>query len=541
MLAATLAASLVLGACGGDDDSDSTEDTESVTDDSAEASGEASGEASTEGESETETDSGASDATLVVGQILEPNSLDPSIQANIASGQLVRQWAETLVYLDEDFNIQPMLAESIEQIDDVTYQVNLREGVLFQNGEEMTADDVVFSLARGAERPEASSTLGSIDVDGFEIIDDYTLTLTTLEPSAAFLGNLAHDQASIVSETVATERGEAFGQDVSGAGTGPFELVSWTPGVGVELVRFDDYWGDTAGVATIEWNFVPDESSRLVMLETGQIDVMFGVSALSAQTLDGNDDVEVTVIDQPRNRAFFFGQAEGMPTADVLVRQAISSAINRPALVQAVFGDFANTANGMLPPGVLGYDPDLVTYDYDPDRAVELLEEAGYGPGELEITLTFFHQEQLVRLAEIVQADLDAVGINAEILPMEATAWVDALAEGTVEFGFHGTSSRSGDPNDILYSRFHSENIPSPNNNQVNDPELDALLEEGLVTFDRDERDAVYREIDALIAENAYSLAFSNELVALGAQSDLEGLVFDRTNSPRFYTVTTND
>lgn len=534
LCAGALAVSLVLAACGGSDEaSDTTEEATSDT------TGEATGD--TTGEGTGDTSDALSDETLVLGVILEQSSLDPSIQANVTSGQLARQWSETLLILDDQYAPQPLLAESVEQLDDLTYQINLREGVLFHNGDELKASDVVFSLTRGAARPESAPTLGQVDPDGFEIIDDYTLTMKTLEPSATFIGKLAHDQASIVSEAVATERGDDFGQDVSGAGTGPFKFEKWTPGVGVTLTRNDDYWGEKAYFAGLEWNFVPDENSRLVMLETGQIDVMFAPGINSIATLEGNSDITVMTNNQARTRSIFFGQGEGMPFTDIKVRQAVSHAIDRTALVQAVFGDLGVAAKGVLPEGVPGYDPTLEGYEYDPERAVELLAEAGYGPGELNLTLTFFAQDTLVRIGEIIQANLAEVGVPTEIVPMEATAWIDSQAQGTVEFGFAGTSARSGDPTDLFYSRFHSENIPSPNHNQVDDPKVDELLETGLATFDPEERAAIYTELDNYIHEQAYALPFSHELESLAAQSDLEGIVFDRTNAPRFFMVSRTD
>lgn len=473
--------------------------------------------------------------TLVVAQVMEISSADPANQSNIASGQLVIQYAEPLVYLDADYNIQPLLAESIERIDDLTYEAKIRQGVKFHNGEELKASDVVFSLERVADNPQTAARLGDVDADRLEVIDDYTVRIATKTASAAFMANLANPQAAIVSEKAVTELGDAFGQDVTGAGTGPYKFVTWTPGVEIVLEANEDYWDGVPEIEHVEYKFVPDANSRVVMLETGEADVIYTVNASAMETLEKNADVTVYSTTPAAVRSIFYNGGEGMPFADELLRQAVSYAIDRDALVRAVFGDTAEVPTGYLASNVLGHNPDIETYDYDPDKAVALLEEAGYGPGELKLTLSYHAQNELARMGEIIQANLADVGIDLTLEQLEASAWVAVLSEATVEFGFNGVSSPSGDPDPLLYSHFFSGNLPAPNHGQVNDPVLDELLVEGRGVFDTAIREGIYQEVERVVAERAYSYPLTHEKLIMAARSDVEGFVLDPTNTTRYH------
>lgn len=476
--------------------------------------------------------------TLVVAQTMEISSADPANQSNLASGQLVMQYAESLVYLDADYTVQPLLAESIERVDDLSYEVTLREGVTFHNGDELLASDVVFSLMRTTDNPQTAARLGDIDPDGFEIIDDHSLIIRTKTPVASFLANLAGPQAAIVSERAVTELGESFGTDVSGAGTGPYQFVEWTPGVQIVLEAFDGYWGEQAHIKRVEYRFVPDANTRTVMLETGEADLIYSVTSAAMATLEGNEDVTIHETVPAAVRSIFYNQGEGMPFASEELRQAVSYAIDRDALVEAAYGDAAEVAQGYLGASVLGHNPDIETYPRDLDRARERLEAAGYAEGELTLTLTFWAQAELVRMAEIIQANLAEIGVAVTLEQLEASAWVSALDEGTVEFGFNGVSSPGGDPDPLLHSHFFSENLPAPNHGQVSDPELDALLLAGRQTFDEQERAAIYQQIEALVAEHAYAYPLTHEKLVMAGRSDLSGVVLDPTNSTRFHTIT---
>lgn len=475
---------------------------------------------------------------LVVAQTMEISSADPANQSNLASSQLVIQYAESLVYLDKNYEIKPLLAESVEQTDDLTYTVTLRDGVTFHNGEPLTPQDVVFSLMRTVDNPQTAARLGDIDPDGFEILSDSSLIIRTKTPVASFLANLAGSQAAIVSEKAVTDIGADFGTDVTGAGTGPYQFVTWTPGVEIVLERYDDYWGEKANIERLEYKFVPDANTRSVMLETGEADVIYAVNSSAMTTLGANKDVKIIETVPAAVRSLFYNQGAGMPFENEDLRKAVSYAIDRDALVEASFGDSAIVAKGYLREGILGHNADVESYEIDLDKARTHLAAAGYDEGELTLTLTFWAQNELVRMAEIIQANLAEIGVTVELVQLESSAWVAQLSEGTVQFGFNGVSSAGGDPDPLVHTHFFSGNLPAPNHGQVNDPALDKLLLEGRSTFDRDERAKIYESVEDLVADHSYAYPLTHEKLIMAARADLEGVLLDPTNSTRFNLVT---
>lgn len=471
--------------------------------------------------------------TIVLDQ--EIVTADPADQAQRATSQFMLQMYETLLYFDEDGNTAPRLAETVEQVDDLTYQVKLKEGIKFHNGEEMKSSDAVFSLSRAIENPKTVSTMNIFDPEGFAIVDDYTFTFKTLEPNASVFTTLCSMCTAIVSEKAVNELGDNFTKDATGAGTGPYQWGEWTPAVQCTQVRFDGYWGEKAKIETLCWKFVSDANSRSVMLETGEADLIYQVQTSGIDILLGNPDV--TVYSEPSTtiRFIYFNQEDNKVLQNKALRQAISYAIDREALVQNVFGDYAAPATSFLAPAILGHTDDLNTYDYNPDLAKEKLAEAGYEPGELTITMSMHSQNVLIRMAEVIQAYLADVGINMEIQPLETAAWVAALAEGSTEMGFNANSNTSRDPK-VLETPALSTNVPAPNHGRINDPALDDLLKQGARTFDLAEREKIYIEAQRLIADECYMYCICYDNTTTATRSNLQGYVFHSSGLDRFET-----
>lgn len=497
------------------------------------------GNSTTPGSSEEQTPSSNGNTApakdeLVVVLDQEIITVDPADQAQRATAQFLIQMYETLLYFNENNEPQPLLAEYVNQVDDVTYEVKLREGVMFHNGEEMKSSDAVFSLSRALENTKTASTLGDFDPNGFNIIDDYTFTFKTLDPVATVYTSLCAICSAIVSEKAVTEIGADYGKIAPGAGTGPYQFVEWTPAVEVVIKRFDGYWREPAKINTMRWKFVSDANSRNVMLETGEADVAYQIQTAGIESLLSNPDITVHSVPSTTIRFIYFNQSEGLPLENKALRQAISYAIDREALVENIFGEYAAPATSFLAPAILGHTDDVETYSYNPDLAKEKLAEAGYDPGELTITMSMHSQNVLIRMAEVIQAYLADVGINMEIQPLETAAWVAALAEGTTHMGFNANSNTSCDP-DVLFTPCHSSLIPAPNHGCINDPALDALLEKGSRTFDDDERAAVYVEAQQLIANECYMYPICYDNVTMAVRNELKGFEMSNISMDRFF------
>lgn len=221
------------------------------------------------GDPDKKSDSGAAGGkrdTLVIGMGADAKSLDPHASNDNPSSNVRVQIYDRLMDLDDNGVPQPMLAESWERPDDTTIIFHLRKGVKFHNGDEMKASDVKFSLERALKSPEVSHILDG--VKGVEVLDDYTVKVTTEKPMAAILNNLSHTTIAILSEKATTEAGDSFGQNP--VGTGPYKFVSWQSGDRVTLEAFPDYWQGEAPVKNVVFRNIVEETNRTIGLETGE-------------------------------------------------------------------------------------------------------------------------------------------------------------------------------------------------------------------------------------------------------------------------------
>jgi len=232
--------------------------------------------------------------TLVIGQGADAKSLDPHASNDNPSSNIRVQIYDRLMDLDENGVPQPMLAESWERPDDKTIIFHLRKGVKFHNGDEMKASDVKFSLERALASPEVSHILAGIN--GVEVIDDYTVKVTTEKPMAAILNNLSHITIAILSERATKEAGDKFGQNP--VGSGPYKFVSWQSGDRVTLEAFPEYWQGEAPVKNVVYRNIVEETNRTIGLETGELDIIYDIQGLDKNKL--RDDERFVLIEGPQ-------------------------------------------------------------------------------------------------------------------------------------------------------------------------------------------------------------------------------------------------
>ncbi len=354
---------------------------------------------------------------LVVALSTLPNSLYFPNAAERNASNVSQQIFEGLVWLDDENNVLPALAESWEISEDGTeYIFHLREGVKFHNGADFTAQDVVTSWEAGKDPANAYAYVHE-RADSVEVIDDYTVKITTPEPDPLFLIIPARDWAMIPTDYF-NEVGLA-GIEENPIGTGPFKFVEWVKGERVVLEAFEDYWDEgLPKVASLVFRPIPESSTRVAAVQTGEIHIANRLSSEEAQSLLGVPDVQV--VRYPVDRVFYIAfnnltSGVGQPTEDVLVRQAMNYAVDRQAIIDALFDGFANLSTGYITPGNLGYDDSIEPYPYDPDRAQELLAEAGYQDGfEIGFACPIGAYTNFEQVCEAVAGYLGDVGITLE-------------------------------------------------------------------------------------------------------------------------------
>jgi peptide/nickel transport system substrate-binding protein len=444
--------------------------------------------------------------TLNAAWAQTPVGLDPHTISAMSSFQVLENVLDTLVTLDSDLNIVPSLAKSWSVSDDhLTWTFELRDDVLFSNGRPMTAEDVVYTFTRMLDPATGSGNAWMLaGVTDVSAQDEHTVTFTLDEPNPGLLGKLAMNKAVGIIAQESVEDGTINNP----IGTGPFVVTDFQPGVGVQLERNEHHWRE--GLPYLEGvniRIIADDTVRNTALISGDVDWVFSVPLQTVERLQEQDDIVVDSV--PAGAYYYIGlNLNREPLKDPRVRQAIAHAINRENIVQAATFGQAEATQDPIPSSSAwhyGYAP----YEHDPDRARELLAEAGYADGfELEIMPTT-ELEETVRMAQVIQADLAQVGIRATIRTLEWAEWLEEQGAGnydTYVLSWNGLI----DPDDYFYAQHRTGagfNVTGYSN-----PEVDALLDQGRRTQDPEERRAIYEQVNQMIVDDAPYIYLYNPL-----------------------------
>ena len=508
LLRLSLVLLLFLIACGNDDN-------EYITDDNG-IEDEVIAEAINEG-------NGDADRQLIVGIGADPLSLDPQF-VNETNGAISNtQMYETLITHDIDMNIVPRLATSWERIDPLTIEFNLREDVYFHNGEPFTASDVYFTLRRAADSPTTQPILGDIDPDGLEIIDDHTIQIRSFEPFAPMLANLAHTTAFIVSEAAVEYYGEYFRENP--VGTGPFMFSEWHVGENLVLVRNDNYWGELPEIGGITFRFIPEQSNRIIALETGEADIAMWISPSDVAHVQNSEDLILV------NRTNFTTQYLGFNNSlemfqDERVRQAFNYAIDVELIVDTILEGWAQPTDGGPMGANIPGSSQVEGYEFDPERARELLAEAGFEDG-LDVTITLLNDQTQRSIVEAAANQLGQVGVNVTIAQMESGAFAEFTNEGNHEIAFLSWTTVTGDADYALFPLLHSGQHGSAGNRSFfSNVEVDELLERARATFDEEERAEYYAQLQQLIRDEAPWIFLTVGESLIATRSGIEGYEF---------------
>ena len=387
-------------------------------------------------------------ATFIFGRGADGVGLDPAVITDGESFRVINQGCESLLAYDkETTNVVPSLAESWESNEAGTeWTFKLREGVTFHDGTDFNADAVIFNFERwwDTENPYHfeeqvfeywdymwAGFKGDSIVTNIEKVDDYTVKFTLSEPLAPILANMAMPMFSIASPAAIEEYGVDYGTpEVGYVCTGPFQFEEWVTGDSITLSRFADYWGEIPGnVERIIVRTIPDNSARYLSLQAGEIHALEQANIEDLGTAEAAEDTYVLTRPALNTGYLAFNYAI-QEFNDPLVREAIAAAIDKESIIDAFYGGYGEVATQFLPPLVWGHNPDVAGVQYDPDRAVELLAEAGFPDGLSEVTLedgttmplklyympvVRFYYPDPEAIGQAMAAQLAAVGINAEL------------------------------------------------------------------------------------------------------------------------------
>ncbi|KZE88962.1 ABC transporter substrate-binding protein [Microbacterium sp. TNHR37B] len=346
--------------------------------------------------------------------VLEPSNLDIRETAGAALDQiLIDNVYQGLVARTPDQKIVPSLASEFEiSPDRLTYTFTLREGVLFHNGDELTPEDVVWSLEQVKKNDTYRDSARLAAVEDIQA-DGQTITLTLSEPDSTLLWNLT-GRAGLV-----LEKGDKTDRKTAANGTGPFTLASWKQGDSITLARNDDYWGTKAGVAEVVLSYVPDTQAALSGALAGQFDALTGFDATLTDKIEANGDFAVVVGKSTDKGTLAFNSTKA-PLDDVRVRKAIRQAIDHDAIITALGA--GQTQYGPIPELDPGYEDLSDVAPFDPEASRALLAEAGVS--DLTLTLTIYSGYGTT-VSQILVSNLNDVGITLKVNQVEFPTWVN--------------------------------------------------------------------------------------------------------------------
>jgi peptide/nickel transport system substrate-binding protein len=454
---------------------------------------------------------------LVVGQVAEPATMDPHVATAVNDFRILVNIYDGLVrYAPGTLEVEPALAESWEISEDGTvYTFQLRDGVTFHDGTAFDAEAVKFNFDRMLDEDHPYHGTGPFPLSFFfgaieetEVVDELTVRFHLDEPYAPFLSNLAYPTGLIVSPTAVETHLDEYARNPSG--TGPFAFRVWESNRQVALQRNEDYWNGAPPLAGVVFRPITDANARVSEMLSGGIDLMVEVPPDNVQ-LFADDEGFVLHEEAGPHLWFLILNTREAPFDDVRMRQAVNYAIDKESLVTNVLQGTATVAAGPTPEAFAwAYNEDLEPYPYDPERAKELIAEAGYADG---VETVFFVTEggsgmlDPVPMGTAIQADLAAVGIDARIETYEWNTFLNQVNPGLEgKAGMAQMAWMTNDPDTLPFLALRTEAMPEEggfNSGYYSNPEVDALLEQARRETDQEERARLYKEMQAIVHEDA--------------------------------------
>ena len=468
--------------------------------------------------------------TLVVAIPQATVQLDPAIAGSNGYGDILPindNVTEGLTrYRPGTVEIEPALAEGWDvSADGLSYVFRIRPNVTFHDGTPLDAKAVETNYLRQLDENHPfhfeGITYAEIvftDVESVAATGDLELTITLAKPSILLPANLAMFAAGIVSPAALEELGQDFGQQP--VGTGPFRFESWTKDVELVFVANDDYWGDRPPLDRVVWRTIGEDTVRLSELRTGAIDVANQLDFKNFEEVQHDPELQAITGNFLNVQFLAFNQAVP-PFDNPQVRRAVQHAINKQNIADAIFYGHYTLGAGPIAPGLLGHDPSLAeTYPYDPERARTLLAEAGLE--DVEFDLLNRSTSFWPLLGQLVQADLEAVGITANLRTLEDAEFFAELNASNAQAFVNDWTWDNGDPDNVMFSLFTAPralNRMGYQNEQVNDLNYQAQEE-----TDPAARTELYLQAQRLILEDAIMVVLGYPEKAIGAQRRVQNL-----------------
>lgn len=516
--AIVLAAALSLGALSG------------CSDNTPKAPDTPSGTPTETGEAKPPAENPSKDS-IVIATENETPSLTAEKHNAVAGDYMNRLTYNGLMKPGIDLEPELDLAESIEidAEDHTKWNVKLKEGVKFHNGAELKAEDVKASLDQARTAPDVA--LYTTNIIEVEVVSDYELILHTAEPSAVVLTDLSHHGNYIYPKALIDEKHD-FNKDP--IGTGPYKLTNWVSGDRLEFVAFDEYFDqeNAPKIKNMTWQIIPEGTSRTIALETGDADFVVELATSDIPKLQDNPDIEVLIIPGTSyNWMMINNEKEPFNNADF--RKALDYAINKQDVVDAALDGLAVPAYHASPTGFQGNSDENLN-EYNLEKAKEHLAASGIDPATASFKV-ICSNDQKTRCAEVIQANLQELGIKMEIERMDLATYLEVTSVGDYEASIGGYTS-----NTLLaymLGVFHSESIGGSNKTRTNNAEIDALLDKAKTTVDDEERFGYMEQANSILNSLTPQIALYQDTVKRAYNAKLGGVEVSAAGTLYFNNV----
>ncbi|WJM80703.1 glutathione ABC transporter substrate-binding protein GsiB [Pectobacterium brasiliense] len=465
----------------------------------------------------------AKDAVIAVGSTF--TSLDPYDANDSLSQTVAKSFYQGLFGFDKEMKLVNVLADSYDvSPDGLTYTVKLHPGVKFHDGTAFNAAAVKVNLDRASNPDNRLKRYNLFKmIDKTEAVDDLTVKITLKTPFSAFVNNLAHPAAVMISPAALKQYGKDIG--FHPVGTGPYRFVTWNQTDFVKVEKFNGYW--KAGLPkldSITWRPVVDNNTRAALLQTGEAQFAYPIPFEQAKVLEKNDKLALVASPSILHRYISMNVTQ-KPFDNPKVREALNYAINKEALIKVAFSGYATPAEGPLPSSI-DYSVKYHPWPYDPAKARELLKEAGYPDGFTTTLWSSHNHSTAQKVLQFTQQQLAQVGVKVQVTAMDAgqrAAEVEGkgVKETGVRLFYTGWSASTGEADWALSPLFATASWPPAQFNTAfySNPQVDADLANALKTTDRTEKQKLYKDAqDKIWADAPWIFLATERLVSANSK-----------------------